>query len=271
MKNKALCEQLSTVTFNCNLFLFIEQILVENVFLKFCLSKRKIIDNRVDMDTIRHHVDRLRIEEERSRLPQRKEEDEGEESFEEVIGSGLTSETEGHKATTPKSKPKTIPGHRVKDQTNLQIKENIEEKKPSRSNELKLKKRKKTGKTEVSLKHDDVVQTTVTEIEFLMPKTSENFEKLLANMKHIPQAAKPPPSKFKIPATSKIQSNQMVALPPLIADSEKTQKPRLKHQFQAEYDKFADKEFYKDFRFTFFPLPLPTEELPRKSVRCLVA
>ena len=63
----------------------------------------------------------------------------------------------------------------------------------------------------------------------------------------------------------------MVALPPLIADSGKTQKPKLKHQFQAEYDKFADKEFYKDFRFTFFPLPLPTEELPRKSVRCLVA
>ena len=270
MKNNGLCLQLSTI--NYLLFLFIEQILVENGFLKFCLSKKKIIDNRVDMDTIRHHVDRLRIEEERSRLPQRKEEDEGEESFEEVIGSGLTSETEGQKATTPKSKPKTIPGHRLRDHTNQQTRENIEEKKPSRSNnEMKLKKRKKTGKTGVSLKHDDVVQTTVTEIEFLMPKTSENFEKLLANMKHIPQAAKPPPSKFKIPATSKIHSNQMVALPPLIADSEKTQKPRLKHQFQAEYDKFADKEFYKDFRFTFFPLPLPTEELPRKSVRCLVA
>ena len=257
--------------FNYELFLFIEPILAENGFLKFFLSKKKIIDNRVDMDIIRQQVDRLRIEEERSRLPQRKEEEEGEESFEEVSGSGLTSETEGQKASTPKAKPKTIPGNRLKDHTNQQIKEKIEEKKPSRSNDMKLKKRKKTGKTEVSLKHDDVVQTTVTEIEFLMPKTSENFEKLLANMKHIPQAAKPPPSKFKIPATSKIQSNQMVALPPLIADSGKTQKPKLKHQFQAEYDKFADKEFYKDFRFTFFPLPLPTEELPRKSVRCLVA
>merc|ERR1711879_795875 len=86
---------------------------VTNYDLIDALSKKKIIDNRVDMDTIRHHVDRLRIEEERSRLPQRKEEDEGEESFEEVIGSGLTSETEGQKATTPKSKPKTIPGHRL--------------------------------------------------------------------------------------------------------------------------------------------------------------
>ena len=94
------------------------------------------------MDTIRHHVDRLRIEEERSRLPQRKEEDEGEESFEEVIGSGLTSETEGQKAATPKPKPRTIPGNRLKDQTNQQIKEKIEEKKPSRSNDMKLKKRK---------------------------------------------------------------------------------------------------------------------------------
>ena len=215
------------------------------------------------MDTIRHHVDRLRIEEEKSRLPNEKEEDYGEESFEEVIGSGLTSETEGTKPTkpsTPKSKPRTIPGNRIKEQSNQ-----IKEKKPSKSNEVKLKKRKKTGKTEVSLKHDDVVETTITEIEFLMPKTSESFEKLLANMKHIPQAAKPPPSKYKIPATSKIQSTNMVALPPLIGESEKIQRQKLKHQFQAEYDKFADKEFYKDFRFTFFPLPLPTEELPRKS------
>ena len=214
------------------------------------------------METIRHHVDRLRIEEENSRLPDAVEEDYGEESFEEVIGSGLTSETEGNKPTpaSPKSKPRTIPGNRVKEQTNKAVKE----KKPVKNNESKSKKTKKTVKTEVSLRHDDVTETTITEIEFMMPKTSESFEKLLANMKHIPQAAKPPPSRFKIPATTKIQSNNMVALPPLIGDNEKIQKQKLKHQFQADYDKFADKEFYKDFRFTFFPLPLPTEELPRK-------
>ena len=214
------------------------------------------------METIRHHVDRLRIEEENSRLPDADGEDYGEESFEEVIGSGLTSETEGNRPApaSPKSKPKTIPGNRVKEQTSKPVKE----KKLLKNNESKVKKIKKTGKTEVSLKHDDVTETTITEIEFLMPKTSEGFEKLLANMKHIPQAAKPPPSKFKIPATSKIQSSSMVALPPLIGDNEKTQRQKLKHQFQADYDKFADKEFYKDFRFTFFPLPLPTEELPRK-------
>ena len=213
------------------------------------------------METIRHHVDRLRIEEENSRLPDDKVDDYGEESFEEVIGSGLTSETEGTKPTpaTP-AKPRTIPGNRLREQSNIPIKE----KKPSKTNEAKVKKIKKTGKTEISLNHDDVVETTITEIEFLMPKTSESFEKLLANMKHIPQAAKPPPSKFKIPATLKVQSNNMVALPPLIGDPEKIPKQKLKHQFQADYDKFADKEFYKDFRFSFYPLPLPVEELPRK-------
>lgn len=204
------------------------------------------------MEIIRGQVDSIKRREERTRLTEALDEDE--ESFEEVVGSGLTSAT-ASKVATPRRQPKTVPG--------VRISQPKEKPKPGKDKVSKVKTRKKTGKTEVSLENEETTQTVITQIEFLMPKTSQEFEKQLANMKHIPQATKPPPSKFKIPATLKETTQQSVALPPLIAN-DKSVKQKLKHQFQAEYDKFADKEFYKDFRFTFIPLPVPTEKLPRK-------
>ena len=202
-------------------------------------------------------MDRLRImEEKRKSVPDKLEENDiDEEEFEEVIGSGLTSETEEKVKTPRDNKPKTIPGRR------LQVKEDKKQEKVSVNK--KIKTRKKTGKTEISLANDETTQTVITQIEFIMPKTSQDFEKQLSNMKHIPQATKPPPSKFKIPATLRQETSSLVALPPLVA-KDKPQRQKLKHQFVAEYDKYADKEFYKDFHFTFIPLPMPTEELPRK-------
>ena len=213
------------------------------------------------METIRSHVDNMRIKEEKSRLNTIVPEDLSEEDFEEVIGSGLTSETASNRGTTPKQKQKNIPGKKLKDKEEVRPPERKSKKESKKG--IKIRNRKKTGKTEVNIEHEETTQTVVTQIEYLMPKTTAEFEKQLANMKHIPQAARPPPSKFKIPATPRQTTTNMAALPPLIASDNQT-KQKLKHQFQAQYDKFADKEFYKDFHFTFIPLPVPTDELPCK-------
>ena len=215
----------------------------------------------IDMETIKSHVDYMRIKEEKSRKNTTVPEALSEEDFEEVIGSGLTSETASNRGAEEdqKQKPKTIPGKRLKDREEARPPEKKKENKKG----LKAKNRKKLEKTEVNIEHEETTQTVVTQIEYLMPKTTAEFEKQLANMKHIPQASRPPPSKFKIPATLRQTTTNMMALPPLIANDTQT-KQKLKHQFQAQYDKFADKEFYKDFHFTFIPLPVPTDELPCK-------
>ena len=69
------------------------------------------------METIKSHVDYMRIKEEQSRKNTTVPEALSEEDFEEVIGSGLTSETASNKGAeeVPKQKPKTIPGKRLKD------------------------------------------------------------------------------------------------------------------------------------------------------------
>ena len=214
------------------------------------------------METIKSHVDYMRIKEEKSRKNTSVPEALSEEDFEEVIGSGLTSETASNRGATPKQKPKTIPGNRLKDREEARPPEKKSQKEVKKG--LKAKNRKKPpGKTEVNIEHEETTQMVVTQIEYLMPKTTGEFEKQLANMKHIPQASRPPPSNFKIPATLRQTTTNMMALPPLIANDTQT-KQKLKHQFQAQYDKFADKEFYKDFHFTFIPLPVPTDELPCK-------
>ena len=83
-------------------------------------------------------------------------------------------------------------------------------------------------------------------------------------MKHIPPASKPPVSKLRIPATSKLQTDNSLALPPVVV-TENTNQQKMKHPFKADYDRYADKEFYKDFHFTYILLPVPRDDLPRKS------
>ena len=185
------------------------------------------------METIRSHVDNMRIKEEKSRLNTIVPEDLSEEDFEEVIGSGLTSETASNRGTTPKQKQKNIPGKKLKDKEEVRPPERNSKTESKKG--IKIRNRKKTGKTEVNIEHEETTQTVVTQIEYLMPKTTAEFEKQLANMKHIPQAARPPPSKFKIPATLRQTTTNMAALPPLIASDNQT-KQKLKHQFQAQSD-----------------------------------
>ena len=237
-------------------------------------SKKGLIDKSIDMEIIRNHVDNMRIREEKTKKNPVVPDAMSEEDFEEVIGSGLTSETASNRGATPKQKPKTIPGKRTSKPPAPEVTapnppgpevKRVKDKSNKFGHKAKVKTRRKTEKTEaVNLDHEETTQTVVTQIEFQMPRTTEDFERQLANMKHIPTASRPPPSKFKIPATLRQQTSNMVALPPLVASTDKQTRQKLKHQFQAEYDKFADKEFYKEFRFTFIPLPVPTEELPSK-------
>ena len=103
-------------------------------------SKRGLLNKTTELqsiETIRGQVDRLRIMEEKKKsVPE--EYEINEEDFEEVIGSGLTSETEEKVKTPRDSKPKTIPGRR------LQVKDDKKQEKASVSK--KIKTRKKTGK-----------------------------------------------------------------------------------------------------------------------------
>jgi hypothetical protein len=110
-----------------------------------------------------------------------------------------------------------------------------------------------------------------------LTKSEEEFEAQIRAMKHLPpppqsQAALPPTAKrtagHKLPPTTLRQESSLkMALPPVvIADKRRGAAGgrRLHHQFEAEYDREADTEFYKDFKFTFVCLPIPNDELPRE-------
>ena len=98
----------------------------------------------------------------------------------------------------------------------------------------------------------------------------EEMEKKIRSMKHIPPP--PPPqqdaSKIaarqpKLPSTGKADSTRKVALPPVVVPDKQTKK-QFKNPFASSYDKMADLDFYKDFKFTYVRLPVPTNELPRE-------
>jgi hypothetical protein len=109
-----------------------------------------------------------------------------------------------------------------------------------------------------------------------LSKSEEEFEAQIRAMKHLPppppQATLPPPTAkrttgHKLPPTTLRQETGLkMALPPVaIADKRHgATGRRLHHQFEAEYDREADTEFYKDFKFTFVCLPIPSDALPRE-------
>ena len=95
-------------------------------------------------------------------------------------------------------------------------------------------------------------------------KSNEDFEAQIRAMKHIPPPSKET-KKIKIPSTQKVDSTKKMGLPPIVVQTGTlNKKQKLPPQFTAEYDKNADLEFYSDFKFTFIPLPIPTDELPRE-------
>ena len=99
-------------------------------------------------------------------------------------------------------------------------------------------------------------------IEFVLPKTTAEFERQLASMKHIPPAHAPPAARMRIPATGRLPGPApSFSLPPIVLTASTS---TTKHQFTSSYDKWADTDFYSDFKFTFVPLPVPRDVLPRK-------
>ena len=103
----------------------------------------------------------------------------------------------------------------------------------------------------------------VSTIEFKLPQTTAEFERQLASMKHIPPAVVPPASRQRIPATLRLPpTNPNAALPPIVVHGGGP--PPAKHQFSSSYDKWADQNFYADFKFQFIPMPQPRDALPCK-------
>ena len=123
-----------------------------------------------------------------------------------------------------------------------------------------------------------VIEEKFPEIRMALSKSEEELEAQIRSMKHLPPPPPPAPGQpaaakkatgGKLPPTTLRQESSLkVALPPVvISDSRRAAAApgrRLHHQFEAEYDREADMDFYKDFKFTFVCLPLPTDALPRK-------
>ena len=220
----------------------------------------------------------------KEQLNQVEDDDDEDEDIEDVEGSGLTSASTTRGG---KSGPKTVPGLHV-GETAAQLPvippqpvPAKEERGAGRGTRSKrggkvvgrgrgradVTKAKKEEKGEVAAAPtpaaSKVDEERVSTIEFKLPQTTAEFERQLASMKHIPPAVVPPASRQRIPATQRLdQTNPNAALPPILVAGGGP--PPAKHQFSSSYDKFADQNFYADFKFQFIPMPQPRDALPCK-------
>lgn len=220
----------------------------------------------------------------KEQLNQVEDDDDEDEDIEDVEGSGLTSASTTRGG---KSGPKTVPGLHV-GETAAQLPvippqpvPAKEERGLGRGTRSKrggkvvgrgrgradVTKAKKEEKKEVAAAPapaaSKVDEERVSTIEFKLPQTTAEFERQLASMKHIPPAVVPPASRQRIPATQRLdQTNPNAALPPILVAGGGP--PPAKHQFSSSYDKFADQNFYADFKFQFIPMPQPRDALPCK-------
>ena len=220
----------------------------------------------------------------KEQLNQVEDDDDEDEDIEDVEGSGLTSASTTRGG---KSGPKTVPGLHV-GETAAQLPvippqpvPAKEERGAGRGTRSKrggkvvgrgrgradVTKAKKEEKKEVAAAPapaaSKVDEERVSTIEFKLPQTTAEFERQLASMKHIPPAVVPPASRQRIPATQRLdQTNPNAALPPILVAGGGP--PPAKHQFSSSYDKFADQNFYADFKFQFIPMPQPRDALPCK-------
>lgn len=219
--------------------------------LKDVLSKNKIVDKNYNFTTVRETLKRMG-EEYKGDKPLQEED----ENIDDVEGS-LTSASSVRSVVVKKplpmlpAKPKvSLKGQKFRE-TVLQLVAKTKAAEARGSN----------MKTE-SLPHVDNHRKKYSEVIAAVNKTDEEFEAAIRAMKHIPQPV-PNAKKNKVPPTPRLETNIKLGLPPVIlpAYSKKTTIP---HQFVASFDKHADQEFYRDFRFTFIPLPLPADELPRE-------
>ena len=257
------------------------------------LRKHGLVDpneDKVDlMETImaqaKASMSMLKVKE---HLQQVEDDDEDDEDIEDVEGSGLTSAstTRGGKGG---GGPKTVPGLHV-GETAAQLP--VIPPQPSPAKEERgagrgtrgkrarggkvvgrgrgrgdLAKPKKDETKEVAAAVAPTAvkaeEERVSTIEFKLPQTTAEFERQLASMKHIPPAVVPPASRQRIPATLRLPpTNPNAALPPIVVHGGGP--PPAKHQFSSSYDKWADQNFYADFKFQFIPMPQPRDALPCK-------
>ena len=109
--------------------------------------------------------------------------------------------------------------------------------------------------------------------------SNEEFEAKIKSMKHIPPIPRTVPNKRekrKVPPTPRIELTNKMALPPIVVTQQtamtipRQRRMSIPNQFQANFDREADLEFYKDFKFTYILAPMPADEFPRKCVYLLI-
>jgi hypothetical protein len=119
-----------------------------------------------------------------------------------------------------------------------------------------------------------VIQEKFPEIRTALTRSEEEIEAQIRAMKHLPppQEERPPPPKRAggklLPSSTQRQETGLkMALPPVVVTEQRRAAGpgrRLHHQFEAQYDREADTEFYREFKFTFVCLPVPSDALPRE-------
>ena len=247
------------------------------------LRQHGIVEAGEGVDMIDTIMAQVRASNLKKKSKEQEEEDREEEDIEEVEGSGLTSAstTRGGRVVVGPvvgPGPKTVPGVHVGEGAPVlpSIPPGGEERGAGRGGRGR---RARGGKvpgrktrTEVKPKKEEATPTPVAagaederigSIEFQLPKTTAEFERQLAGMKHIPPAAEPPASRQRIPATPRLQPEPAgAALPPVVVTA--SGRPPTRHQFMAAYDRWADTDFYSDFKFTFVAMPAPRDALPCK-------
>ena len=229
--------------------------------LKSHLSQKMIVSEKFNMVSVLETVKRLENTEK-----------EDQQDIDEVEGS-LTS------ASTVRSQPEpavTTPTR----QTKSKPKQKSNPKNNFRDTVIKAVAKAKTEnkKSEETVPNEDGIADKYSEVYAAVDKTNEELEAQIRAMKHL---RPPPPAKVaaaaegrrgRIPATSSELSGKKVALPPVCqapgTNLGKSKKAQASHQFVAAFDKQADQEFYKDFKFTFIPLPVPADSLPREYILC---
>ena len=229
---------------------------VTNYDLKAFLSRKQIVNTNFNMLTVMETVKRM---ENGERLDRQGGEGDDIDDVEGSLTSASTvrSQPSHHRQPSPKSK------------TSLKVN-------PSNKNNFRETVMKAVAKANAEKKdiepvpNDDDIVNKYSEVYAAVDKTNEEFEAQIRSMKHLPQASKstPAPATTRKPrglaTTTKVESGAKVALPPVLIPpgTNVQKKKKIPHQFVADFDKLADAEFYKDFKFTFVPLPVPGDALP---------
>ena len=199
---------------------------VTNYDLQAFLKNKKLVDKNVNMRTVKSVI---------KTVNKMKARDEGMSGIEEVEGT-LTSasETDKRRKKSP-ARPNIQLGQKFRDTVKQIV---------AKSKGVELPKSMSDKYKTVMISNDE-------------------FEAQIKSMKHIPPPPAGPKTAVTVPSTRKMESGQVLGLPPVLVQAG-DYKNKIPHQFIAEFDKFADVEFYSDFKFAYIILPIPCDELPRE-------